>query len=73
MNRVPNGTIENMSYVSSYFHCVFSTVERRPMITPTLRERLWPFMGGIARQNKMKALEIGGIEDHVHILEFGHD
>ena len=38
------------------------------MITPTLRERLWPFMGGIARQNKMKALEIGGIEDHVHIL-----
>jgi len=27
-----------------------------------------PFMGGIARQNKMKAIEIGGIEDHVHLL-----
>jgi REP element-mobilizing transposase RayT len=25
-------------------------------------------MGGIARQNKMKAVEIGGIEDHVHLL-----
>jgi putative transposase len=57
-----------MSYVSSYFHCVFSTKERRPLITPALRERLRPFLGGIARENKMKALEIGGVEDHVHIL-----
>jgi REP element-mobilizing transposase RayT len=57
-----------MSYVSSYFHCVFSTKERRPLITPELRERLWPFMGGIARQNNLKAIEIGGVEDHVHIL-----
>lgn len=38
------------------------------MITPELRERLWPFLGGIARQNKMKAIEIGGVADHVHIL-----
>jgi REP element-mobilizing transposase RayT len=57
-----------MSYVSSYFHCVFSTKERRPSIKPELRERLWPFLGGIARQNKMKAFEIGGVEDHIHIL-----
>jgi REP element-mobilizing transposase RayT len=57
-----------MSYVSCYFHCVFSTKERRPFITPELRERLWPFLGGIARQNKMKAIKIGGVEDHVHIL-----
>src|SRR5579863_1390550 len=58
----------DMSYVSSYHHCVFSTKERRPLITPALRERLWPFLGGIARQNKMKAIEIGGVEDHVHML-----
>lgn len=57
-----------MSYVSSYFHCVFSTKERRPLMTAELRDRLWPFLGGIARQNKMKALEVGGVEDHVHIL-----
>ncbi len=25
-------------------------------------------MGGIARQNGMKALAIGGVEDHVHVL-----
>jgi len=57
-----------MSYVSSYHHCVFSTKERRPFITAELQQRLWPFMGGIARQNNMKAIEIGGVADHVHIL-----
>jgi len=57
-----------MSYVSSYFHCIFSTKERRRLITPDLRDRLWPFLGGIARQNNMKAVEVGGVEDHVHIL-----
>ncbi|HLZ54962.1 MAG TPA: IS200/IS605 family transposase [Verrucomicrobiae bacterium] len=57
-----------MSYISSYFHCIFSTKDRRALIRPELRERLWPFLGGIARQNKMKAIEIGGVEDHIHIL-----
>jgi REP element-mobilizing transposase RayT len=57
-----------MSYVSSYLHCVFSTKEQRPWITPQLRERLWPYLGGIARQNDMKAIEVGGVADHVHIL-----
>ena len=57
-----------MSYVSAYFHCVFSTKERRPQITPALSQRLWPFLGGIARKNRMKAVEIGGVEDHVHLL-----
>jgi len=57
-----------MSYVSSHFHCVFSTKERRPFLTPELRTRLWPFLGGIARLNKMKAIEVGGVADHVHIL-----
>ena len=58
----------DVSYVSSYFHCVFSTKERRPLIPPRLRDRLWPFLGGIARQNQMKAIEIGGMPDHVHVL-----
>jgi REP element-mobilizing transposase RayT len=57
-----------MSYVSSYFHCVFSTKERRPLIPPLLQDRLWPFLGGIARQNQMTAIEIGGMPDHVHLL-----
>ena len=57
-----------MSYVCSYAHCVFSTKDRRPFITPPLRDRLWPYLGGIARENKMVALAVGGVEDHAHIL-----
>ena len=38
------------------------------MIPPELRDRLWPFLGGIARQNQMKAIEVGGMPDHVHLL-----
>ena len=49
-------------------HCVFSTKERRKLITPEVQRRLWPYMGGVARENHMKALAIGGVEDHVHIL-----
>jgi REP element-mobilizing transposase RayT len=56
------------SYVSALFHCVFSTKDRRRSITEALEERLWKYMGGIARENKMRALVIGGVEDHVHLL-----
>jgi REP element-mobilizing transposase RayT len=67
--KVPEGRLNGpMSYVSSYYHCVFSTKERRPLIQRSLQERLWPFLGGIARQNDMTALEIGGVADHVHLL-----
>jgi putative transposase len=56
------------SYTSSLHHCVFSTKERAKLISPELQERLWPYMGAIARDNGMKALAIGGIDDHVHVL-----
>ena len=59
-----------MSYISSYYHCVFSTKERRPLLPSGLSERLWPYLGGIARQNRMKAIAVGGMPDHVHILLF---
>jgi REP element-mobilizing transposase RayT len=49
-------------------HCVFSTKERRSLLTPVISERRWPYLGGIARENDMKALAIGGVPDHVHLL-----
>ncbi len=56
------------SFVSCLMHCVFTTKERRRLITPEIQNRLYPYLGGIARENKMKALSIGGVEDHVHAL-----
>jgi len=56
------------SYVSNFVHYIFSTKERRPEIDPELESRLWPYIGGIARKNDMKALAVGGISDHLHAL-----
>jgi REP element-mobilizing transposase RayT len=56
------------SYISNLLHCVFSTKERRSLITPELHERLYPYTGGIARENKMKLLCGGGMDDHSHLL-----
>jgi REP element-mobilizing transposase RayT len=56
------------TYTSSLFHCVWSTKERQRLITAELQERLWPYLGGIAKQNRRKAVAIGGVEDHVHVL-----
>jgi len=56
------------SYVSNLMHCIFSTKDRMPLVNAELESRLWPYMGGIAREHKMRALAIGGTADHVHIL-----
>jgi putative transposase len=56
------------SFSSCLIHCVWSTKNREFSLDQQLREQLWPYFGGIARNNKMKALAIGGAGDHVHIL-----
>ena len=56
------------SYSSCLIHYVFSTKGRRPFISRELRQRLWPYLGGIARENGLKALAVGGTDNHVHIL-----
>ena len=56
------------TYASVLVHCVFSSKQRRPLLTPEVRERLWPFIGGIARANGFRAIAIGGYVDHAHAL-----
>ena len=56
------------SYVSNLMHCTFSTKDRYPAIDAELESRLWPYLGGIAKENRMKALAIGGTADHLHAL-----
>jgi putative transposase len=56
------------TYISDLVHSVFSTKQRRNLITDDIRSDLWAFLGGIARKNGFKALIVGGTENHVHIL-----
>jgi len=56
------------TYSNILIHYVFGVKHREKLITETLAERLYPYMAGIARENGMKTLAIGGTKDHVHIL-----
>lgn len=56
------------TYVQLITHIVFSTKHRELYLTPELRERLFPYMGGIFRGLDSSALLINGVSDHVHIL-----
>jgi putative transposase len=56
------------SYHSLHYHFTFSTKNRQRWIKPEIGDRLWSYLGGIASQNKLKALCIGGADDHVHLL-----
>ena len=51
------------TYTSLYYHIVFSTKNREPWLTEAIRERTWPYLGGIARDNGMTATAIGGIAE----------
>ena len=54
---------------SSIYHIVFSTKERAPLIYGNeIRDRLYEYLGGVIQGEKGSLLEIGGVEDHVHLL-----
>ena len=56
------------SYTSLTFHIIFSTKYRRKLISPSIAERLYEYIGGIIREKKGVLLKIGGIEDHIHLM-----
>lgn len=56
------------THLTSNFHLVFSTKERRRMIVDEWRPRLHAYLGGIVKGMDAVPLAIGGVEDHVHLL-----
>src|SRR5512147_2489393 len=55
------------TYSSVLYHLVFSTKDRLNIIPVELKSRLWDYIGGIARENSMRSLRVGGTANHVHI------
>ncbi|MBM3476300.1 MAG: IS200/IS605 family transposase [Armatimonadetes bacterium] len=56
------------SFACLYYHLVFATKGREPLVTPEIAPRLWSYIGGIIRSQGGLALAIGGTADHVHLL-----
>jgi putative transposase len=52
-----------------YVHLVFSTKDRRPFLKDSEhRETLHAMLGGISKRLDCIPIEVGGVEDHVHVL-----
>jgi REP element-mobilizing transposase RayT len=56
------------SYTNLLYHIVFSTKDRRPLITTNHEARLYNYIGGTIRGLGGISLELNGTEDHVHLL-----
>jgi putative transposase len=56
------------TYTSLNYHVVFSTKNRFPWLTLELEQRVWAYIGGIARKHAMTAIQVGGVEDHIYAL-----
>ncbi|MBL9138106.1 MAG: IS200/IS605 family transposase [Verrucomicrobiales bacterium] len=52
-----------------YLHLVFSTKDRRPYLRdPRLRAEMQAMLGGISGRLDCPSIQVGGVEDHVHLL-----
>ena len=56
------------TYTSLTYHLIFSTKFRHQTIRIEFRERLYQYIGGIIRDKDGVLLEIGVVEDHIHIM-----
>ncbi len=49
-------------------HLVFSTKHRSPVLTEEIRAELHLYLGGVLRNHDCPPIQVGGVEDHVHLL-----
>lgn len=56
------------SHTNLIYHIIFSTKDRRPIITEAYQSRLYDYLGGTIRGLGGVSLALNGMEDHVHLL-----
>ena len=49
-------------------HLVFSTKNRVPLLIPAIRAELHPYLAVVLKNDNCPSLQVGGVEDHVHLL-----
>jgi len=49
-------------------HLVFSTKNRERILTPAIQTELHPYLAGVLNASGCPSLQVGGIEDHVHLF-----
>ena len=66
---VHNNRAKPQSLSAVNIHLVFSTKDRRPFLRdPAMRAALHSYLGGVSKKLDCTPLQVGGVEDHVHLL-----
>src|SRR5580693_1428234 len=56
------------AYAQNTIHVVFSTKDRRKLITREFQPRLWAYIAGICKHDGIFVHAVGGMDDHIHLL-----
>ena len=56
------------SFRAHYYHLIWSTKNRAPLITSEIQSTLYSYIGGIIKNHNGKLLSAGGTLNHVHLL-----
>jgi putative transposase len=51
-----------------FYHFVWSTRNREPLITPTVEARLFPYIGAKCKELGYMLYAVNGTEEHIHVL-----
>lgn len=56
------------AHVANFVHCVFSTKDRRNLISSEIQPKLYAYLIGIARNLRITVIAVGGMPNHIHLL-----
>lgn len=56
------------SHAAVLVHMVFSTKDRAPLLAPEIRPKLHAYVAGIINKLDCVSIQVGGVEDHIHVL-----
>ncbi|MEK7263467.1 MAG: IS200/IS605 family transposase [Bacteroidota bacterium] len=54
-------------FYKTFYHIIWSTLSRQPLITPEIEKVLFPFLENKAKRFDCSLYGIGGTENHIHI------
>lgn len=56
------------TYTSNFIHCIFSTKDRKPLISTERMPELFAYLSGIAKGEGFALITAGGTANHLHLL-----
>ena len=55
------------TFTSLHYHLTFSTKRRERWFSEDIDDRVWSYLGGIAKNHEMVSHAISGADDHIHV------